>query len=253
MNSILDFNYLNKLNTTLSNSNGVKFIENKKLLQLNLNKNEESFEEIYCIDPQYYINIYNSFIYHLDYSPNTKKRTKSIVSYLTLSNHFHACSPKTRYLGIRYDLIGYDDKIFYRAKFGPYYIDYYNRYEINLGIVLKNSKDIYTFGDYPFYAKHIKDINVTNISPSHIYIHALDNKFFKNGLDKSHINYKNDMMYLNDYANQINSIYNDLDLSFNDEGILFYNKKYKIKELYDNTKKIINYKPISSYILMHHE
>lgn len=253
MNSVLNSNYLNKLNSILNNSNGVKFIENKKLLELNLNKNENLFEEIYCIDPQYYINIYNSFIYYLDYNPNTKKRTKDIVSYLTLSNHFHEFSPQKRYLGVRCDLIGYDDKVFYRAKLSPYYINEYKRYEINLGIVLKESKDIYTFGTYIKYARHIKDIDYTNLSPSHIYIHALDNKFFPNGLDQFHIGYKNDIKFLNEYANQMNNIYNNLNLCFDSNGIISYNKKYKLHELYDKTKKIIKYNSISSYILPHHE
>lgn len=253
MNSTLDFNYLNTLNSILINRKGVNFYENKKLLELNLNKNEESYEEIYCTDIQYYINIYDALKYHLDYSPDTKKRTKSIISYLSICNHFHEFSPKTRYLSIRYDLIGFNDKIFYRAKFSPYYVNYYNRYELNLGIVLKNSRDIYTFRDYLNCTKHLKGISCTNLSPSHIYIHALDNKFFTKGLDKSHIGYLNDMKNLNEYATQMNNIYNDLNLSFDSNGIICYNKKYKIHELYNSTKKIVKYNPVSSYILPHNE
>lgn len=242
-------NDLNKYGSLLS-----PFYSNGNIINnLNLNPQELLFDQIYTIDLKYYLNIIDSVQYHLDYNPSTKKRTKNIIVYPTLCNHFHDCSPKYKYLAIRCDLIDDNDKIFYRAKLSPYYCILNNRIEINMGIVFKNSKDIFTMGTYKKYARHIKDINYTNLSPSHIYIHALDNKFFKNGLDKTHPNYTNDISYLNEYEHQINNLYQNLNLSFDEFGILNYNHIFNLNDIYNQTKNKIKYKSISSYIINHHE
>jgi hypothetical protein len=213
MSETLTYNFvenLNKYGSVLSPF----YVHGNILNKLNLNSQDINFDEIYTIDLQYYLNIIDSTKHHLDYNPSTKKRTKNIILYPTVCNHFHDCSPNIKYLAIRCDLIDYNNKIFYRAKLSPYYCNTNNRIELNMGIVFKNIRDIFTMGTYTKYAKHIKDINYTNLSPSHIYIHALDNNFFKNGLDKTHPKYMDDLKYLNEYATNLNLLYNDLNFSF---------------------------------------
>jgi len=252
MNGYVTSNFINDLNKYGSMLS--PFYSNGNILnKLDLNPQSIKFDQIYCIDLQYYLNIIDSLQYHLNYNPSTKKRTKNIIIYPTLCNHFHDYSPKNKYLAIRYDLIDYEDKIFYRAKLSPYHYIENNRIEINMGIVFKNSRDIFTMGTYKKYASHIKGINHTNLSPSHIYIHALDNKFFKNGLDKTHYNYMDDMRYLTEYACQINNSYHNLNLTFDEFGILNYNHEYNLNEIYNKTKNIIKYRSISSYIINHNE
>ena len=248
----LTYNFIEDLNK-YSSMLSPFYLNGNILHSLNLNTEELNFDSIYTIDLQYYLNIIDSIKYHADGNESTKKRIKTIIIYPALCNHFHDCSPKTRYLAIRCDLIDCNNKIFYRAKLSPYYCNINNRIEINIGIVFKNIKDIFTMGTYKKYASHIKDINYTNLSPSHIYIHALDNKFFKNGLDKNHPNYTNDMKYLNEYSYEINNLYKDLNLTFDEFGILNYNTKYKLNDIYTETKNKIKYKPVSSYIINHHD
>jgi len=249
MNTLLTHKSLQELNCYCS-SIDIPFIENKKLNSLDL---KSVSDQVYIVDAKYYLNILISLKGFLDFNSSTKCRTSNVLCYLSLCKHKHEHSPQIPYLGVRYDLFDNNGKIFFRAKLSPYYSLANNRYEINMGIVLKNSRDIFTMSTYTKYARTIQDIHYTNLSPSHIYIHALDNKFFTAGLDTTHAGYSNDIQSLHLYAKQINSIYNDLDLSFNTKGIISYNSNYKIKDIYDSTKKTIPYIPTSSYIINHYD
>ena len=252
MYTTLTYKLLQQLTCQCSNAN-ISFVVNENLNKLNLNSNEELYESIYVLDPTYYIDIVNALTYYLDHNQHLKKRTVRSVCYLTLCNHKHEYTPQNKYLGVRYDLFDSSNKVFFRAKISPYYINEYKRYEINMGIVLKNSRDIFVLGTYKKCVQHIKQIHHTNLSPSHIYIHTLDNKFFTEGFDTSHIGYKNDINQLNLYAQQINALYEDIDMKFDEFGIISYNTKYKICDVYNKTKKTIPYPSPCSYIINHHE
>jgi len=249
MNTLLTHKSLQQLNYYCSLVD-IPFIENKRVSSLDL---ESDVGKVYIIDARYYLSILISLKGFLEYNISTKNRTSGVMCYLSICKHKHNYSPQIPYLGVRYDLFDNNGKIFFRAKLSPYYSLVNKRYEINMGIVLKNSRDIFTMSTYTKYARTIKDIQYTNLSPSHIYIHALDNKFFTKGLDLSHAGYINDMQNLLHYAKQVNALYDNLDLSFDAKGIISHNSKYKLKDIYDNTKKIIPYTPVSSYIVNHYE
>lgn len=205
---------------------------------------------ISVLDLEYYKEIINNIDLFLDYNISTKNRVRSKRITPSICSHTHKYAPSNNFLGISYELLDENDKIFYRLKFSPYYFKEYDHVELNLGIVFKNTLDIYTLGNYIKACKHYTLAKVTNLSPSHIYIYAIDNMFFKNGLDQNHIGYMEDIKGLNLYANKINKKFADLHLNFDKNGILSYNKKYKIKNIYENSKDIpLNF--VSSYYINH--
>lgn len=201
-------------------------------------------------DLEYYKEIVSNIDLFLNCNISTKNRVKSKRITPALCSHTHRYAPTNNFLGISYELLDENDKIFYRLKFSPYYFKEYDRVELNLGIVFKNTFDIYTLGNYIKACKHYTLAQVTNLSPSHLYIYAIDNMFFKNGLDPNHIGYDEDMKRLKEYSNKINQRFSDLHLNFNENGIISYNKKYKIRDIYQNSKDIpLNF--VSSYYIKH--
>ena len=205
---------------------------------------------ISILNIEYYKEIINNIDLFLDYNPLIKQRVKGIIVTPSVCTHTHVYAPINNFLGISYQLFDENTNIFFRFKFSPYYFKQYDRVEMNIGIVFKNPVDIYAIGNYKKVCKHYTLVKVTNLSPSHIYIYAIDNMFFKNGLDQNHIGYMEDIKGLNLYANKINKKFADLHLNFDKNGILSYNKKYKIKNIYENSKDIpLNF--VSSYYINH--
>ena len=209
--------------------------------------------KIVVVDFPYYEEIIHNSCYFLNHVPSdTKKRTKQINITLSVCTHNHVyCNNNLNYLGIRYDLFDFNNHLFYKLKFSPYYFTQYNRVEMNLGVVINNAFDIYTLNKYEEHiCKDFKLTSITNLSPSHLYMYVIDNKFFTQGLDKTHIGYNEDIKNLNEYATKINNVVSNLNLTFDCKGIACYNKKYKIKQVYEQTKHI-QMPLVSSYYICH--
>jgi hypothetical protein len=201
-------------------------------------------------DLEYYKELVSNIDLFFDYNPLIKQRVKNVRVTPSVCAHTHKYAPANNFLAISYELLDENDKRFYRVKFSPYYFKHYDRVEINVGVVFKNPFDIYTLGNHKKVFKHYTLAKVTNLSPSHLYIYAIDNMFFKNGLDPNHIGYDEDMKGLKEYSNKINQRFSDLHLNFNENGIISYNKKYKIRDIYQNSKDIpLNF--VSSYYIKH--
>ena len=221
--------------------------ENERLTHSSKNNNTCSW---YALDIEYYKEIVLNSRIFCEHFTNSRSKVKALQVTPSICTHHHSCAPQSSYLGIRYDLIDLDNNVFYKIKFSPYFVDEYKRTEFTLGIVFNNPLDISSLRKYGHFNKHFKLTKHTNFSPSHLYIYCLTNAVFSDGLDTTHINYKKDLLKLNEYAQKVNSEIPEAKFNCNDKGVFEYNKKIKLKSFMEKIKHI-PFHNTSSYVVKH--
>ena len=175
---------------------------------------------------------------------------ESFRIFLTRNEHHHKFTPMNQYLGVCIEF--YDARVLQlRIKLSPY-IGEFNCYEVGTSIRLcKSSRYSWVFKKYNVLFDLIKKkIPITNLNPGTVYMYVLDSAMYDTHISQISSQYNADKINLQKYCDDMNSHIPDLNLTFNDD-YFYWNRRYKLKKVSDQTQNIIPFPKISSFIYGH--
>jgi hypothetical protein len=169
--------------------------------------------------------------------------------YLKYCNHKHEFTPTEAYVGVALDLFNENEPDpFFSFMLSPY-IGEFNQFEVGLSIQCSSPNSIWLMKNYNIVQDQISQkIKITNLSPGDLYMYVLSNKIFNKSLSTTSSWYDKDRTALQLYAKELNKIVKDLNLALDEQNLFSWNTKYKIKQIVSDTKKLVKFPGLSSFL-----